>query len=45
MNDRGASFFVRLWRERPVGAVGGIIVLILILVSIFADFLAPYRPR
>ena len=45
MNDRGASFFVRLWRERPVGAVGGIIVLILILVSIFADVLAPYRPR
>ena len=45
MNERGASFFVRLWRERPVGAVGGIIVLILILVSIFADFLAPYRPR
>ena len=45
MSDRGASFFVRLWRERPVGAVGGIIVLILILVSIFADFLAPYRPR
>ncbi len=45
MNDRGRSFFVRLWRERPVGAVGGIIVLILILVSILADFLAPYRPR
>ena len=45
MNDRGASFFVRLWRERPVGAFGGIIVLILILVSIFADVLAPYRPR
>ena len=45
MNDRGASFFVRLWRERPVGALGGIIVLILILVSIFADVLAPYRPR
>ena len=45
MNNRGASFFVRLWRERPVGALGGIIVLILILVSIFADVLAPYRPR
>ena len=45
MNERGRSFFVRLWRERPVGALGGIIVLILILVSIFADVLAPYRPR
>ena len=46
MNDsRTTKFIIRLWRERPVGAVGGIIVLILILVSIFADVLAPYRPR
>ena len=45
MNERGRGFFVRLWRERPVGALGGMIVLILILVSIFADVLAPYRPR
>ena len=45
MSDRRRSFFVRLGRERPVGALGGIIVLILILVSIFADVLAPYRPR
>ena len=46
MNDsRTTKFIIRLWRERPVGAFGGIIVLILILVSIFADVLAPYRPR
>ena len=46
MNDsRTTKFIIRLWRERPVSAVGGIIVLILILVSIFADVLAPYRPR
>ena len=46
MNDsRTTKFIIRLWRERPVGALGGIIVLILILVSIFADVLAPYRPR
>ena len=46
MSDSGTTnFFVRLWRERPVGALGGIIVLILILVSIFADVLAPYPPR
>ena len=45
MNERGRGFFVRLWRERPVGALGGMIVLILILVSIFADVLARYRPR
>ena len=44
-SERGRNFLVRLWRERPVGAVGGIVVVILILVSIFADVLAPYRPR
>ena len=37
-----ADFFVRLWREKPLGIVSGIIVLILIVVAIFADVLAPY---
>ena len=37
-----ADFFVRLWREKPLGTISGIIVLILILVAIFADVLAPY---
>ncbi len=35
-------FFIRLWREKPLGTVSGIIILILILVAIFADVLAPY---
>ena len=39
---RPADFFVRLWREKPLGIVSGIIVLILIVVAIFADVLAPY---
>ena len=37
-----ANFFIRLWREKPLGTACGIIVLILILVAIFADVLAPY---
>ena len=37
-----AAFFVRLVREKPLGAASGIVVLLLILVSIFADVLAPY---
>ena len=37
-----ADFFVRLVREKPVGTASGIVVLLLILVSIFADELAPY---
>jgi peptide/nickel transport system permease protein len=37
-----AEFFVRLLREKPLGTVGGIIVLLLLLTGIFADLLAPY---
>ena len=39
-----ADFFIRLVREKPLGTVGGIIVLLLLLTGIFADQLAPYRP-
>ena len=40
--SRLAEFFIRLVREKPLGTVCGIIILILILVGIFADVLAPY---
>jgi peptide/nickel transport system permease protein len=33
---------IRLIREKPLGTVGGVIVLILFFVGIFANFLAPY---
>ena len=36
-------FFGRLLREQPLGTAGGIVILLLVLVSIFADSLAPYR--
>jgi peptide/nickel transport system permease protein len=40
------SFFVdmliRLVREKPLGTVGGVIVLLFFLTGIFANFLAPY---
>ena len=39
---RLANFSVRMVREKPLGTASGIIILILILVSIFADVLAPY---
>ena len=38
-----AAFLVRLWREKSLGAISGIIILILILVAIFADAVAPYE--
>ena len=37
-----ANLLKRLWKERPLGIVTGIIVLLLILIAIFADFLAPF---
>ena len=36
-------FCARLVREQPLGTAGGIVILVLVLVSIFADSLAPYR--
>lgn len=36
-----ADFFVRLFREKPLGAVGGVIFALLLFTGIFANFLAP----
>ena len=43
--SRLAEFFGRLVREKPLGTISGIIILILIFVAIFADVLAPYPYR
>ena len=43
--SRLADFFIRLVREKPLGTASGIMVLVLILVSILADVLAPYGYR
>jgi len=37
-----AEFFVRLIREKPLGTIGGVIVVLLLLTGILANFLAPY---
>ena len=37
-----ADFFGRLWRQKPLGIASGIVILILILLAILADALAPY---
>jgi len=36
------GFLIRLVKEKPLGTVGGVITLLLLLTGIFADFLAPY---
>ena len=38
-----ADFFIRLVKEKPLGTVGGVIVLVLLIVGIFAGWLAPYE--
>ena len=38
-----ADLFVRLVKEKPTGALGGVIILIFVLVGVFADVLAPYH--
>src|SRR5215213_11956147 len=35
-------FIVRLFREKPLGAAGGVIFILFLLCGVFADFLAPY---
>ena len=37
-----ANFLNRMWTEKPLGIVAGIIVLLLAFVAIFANVLAPY---
>ena len=37
-----AEFFIRLLKDKPLGMFSGVIILILILLAIFADSLAPY---
>ena len=39
---RFADFWIRLFKEKPLGTACGVIILILILVAIFAEVLAPY---
>ena len=39
---RLADFLIRLVKEKPVGVLCGVIILLLIFVAIFADVLAPY---
>jgi len=39
--NRVLQFVVRLLRERPMGAVGGVICLLLLFTGIFADLIAP----
>ena len=40
--SRLLEFFSRLIKEKPLGAICGMVILVLIVVTLFADALAPY---
>jgi peptide/nickel transport system permease protein len=40
--SRFSQFIIRLIREKPLATIGGVIMLLMFLVGIFADILAPY---
>jgi peptide/nickel transport system permease protein len=39
---RSHGFWARLWRDKPLGAVGGLVLLVFVVVGVFAGFIAPY---
>jgi len=40
--QRPAGFWLRLWRDKPLGAAGAILLALFLACSIFADVIAPY---
>jgi peptide/nickel transport system permease protein len=38
----GNGFFTRLWRDKPLGAAGGLMLLLFVLCGLLADVIAPY---
>jgi peptide/nickel transport system permease protein len=36
------SFLARLWRDKPLGAMGGLVLLLFVVVGVFAPWVAPY---
>ncbi|HEY6511530.1 MAG TPA: ABC transporter permease [Burkholderiaceae bacterium] len=39
---RSSSFFARLFRDKPLGAAGGVILLLFVVVGLTAQWIAPY---
>ena len=40
---RSNSFLARLWRDKPLGTVGGIVLLLFVVVGVLAPWIAPYK--
>jgi len=42
MKRQNNSFLARLWRDKPLGTVGGLVLLLFVVVGVFAPWIAPY---
>jgi peptide/nickel transport system permease protein len=46
LDKKSLFFHLKIfWRQQPLGAIGGVIVLLMIAMAVFAPFLAPYDPE
>ncbi len=39
---RSYGFFTRLWRDKPLGAAGGIVLVLFVFCGVFANLISPY---
>ena len=39
---RSSGFFARLFRDKPLGAAGGVILLLFVVVGLIAQWISPY---
>jgi peptide/nickel transport system permease protein len=39
---RSSGFFARLFRDKPLGAIGGVVLLVFVVVGLTAQWIAPY---
>ena len=44
LSSRWVRNYLRFQRNKPLGAIMGIIILFIVLMAVFADFVAPYDP-
>lgn len=40
--QKNSGFYARLWREKPLGTAGGVLLALFVVVGIFAQWIAPY---
>ena len=39
---RAPGFWLRLWRDKPLGAAGAVVLIVFVVLGVFADVISPY---